>query len=319
MTDLVARAQLVKQRWSMDAVFEQMLGEPVPANRKVHSPFNEADNSPSCHIYDDSYYDYSTGKHGDVITLVRELRRCSFEEAVELLEQEADDLGLVAVDRVKVEKPAFVVPPLRPLTQYVNWPRGVSGDVAHRLRVTGRVMGTDVADELAIIHCRPGTLEDGPCPLDVLGIKYRHGDGKKTSEPGSDFSSFLYQPFEYEHEFWGTSRYCVLTEGETDSWAWLSVRPADHVYSLPSGAQSWRDKFLEQLTGYDKVYLAFDQDEAGLRARDKVTSAVGWGRAEHVRLPGGVKDVREAVAGGWKPSLPSLGQREYRTQVGNPQ
>lgn len=315
MGDLVERAQLVKQRWSMDAVFEQMLGEPVPANRKVHSPFSEADNSPSCHIYDDSYYDYSTGKHGDVITLVRELRRCSFEEAVELLEQEADDLGLVAVDRVKVEKPKFVVPPLYWWTGLPSVlidgisPKqslpGVSQETLGFLAFNGKIAMTNTA-ALAIIHQNPDTGEP-------VGIKYRHGDGKKTSEPGSDFSSFLYKPVNWRHK----QDYCVLTEGETDSWAWLSARWGDHVFSLPSGAQSWRDKFLEQLTGYDKIYIQFDNDKPGRDATDKVARAVGYGRAEFLPIPGIYKDCREAIAAGWVPPVPSLSEGEYRTQVEN--
>jgi CHC2-type zinc finger protein/Toprim domain-containing protein len=308
MSDLMDRAAVVKARWSMDMVIEQLIGEPVPHGRKINSPFNEADETPSFHVYDDSYYDYSTGRHGDVITLVRELRRCSFEEAIELLESEADNLGLEATERIAVEKPPFIFPDdvrfCRPEPGFDMWPAALSsieGITPYVQRMLWSTISVGVKGEsLAIFHRHAGR--------EIVGIKYRHGDGKKTSEPGSDFSSYLYQPFWYPSD--DGAKHCVITEGETDSWAWLSTRPNDHVYSLPSGAQSWRDKFLEQLERYDHVYIQFDNDEPGKRARDKVTSAVGWDRAEYAPIPSFYKDIREAVAAGWKPTL---GIAQYST------
>ncbi len=305
--DLLERIAVVKAKWSMDELVEALIGDPVPYDRKIPSPFNEADETPSCHIYDDHFYDYSTGRYGDVVDMVKMLKRCTVERAVQILEEEADELGLKPVERVKVEKPPFVVPELGwwtgLLSVLIDGPNdfynystgkngpleGVSNDILGLLAFSGRIARTH-ARALAIIHTDPTHAK-------IIGIKYRHGDGKKTSEPGSDFSSFLYQPLAY-----ATYRpCCVITEGETDSWAWLSQRPNDHVYSLPSGAQSWKDKFLQQLQGYEKIYLAFDNDDAGKRATDKVTSAIGWGRAEHVQIPKFYGDIREAVAAGWVP------------------
>jgi hypothetical protein len=303
VSDLLERAAVVKAKWTMDMVVEQLIGETVPASRKINSPFNEADETPSFHVYDDSFYDYSTGKWGDVIDLIRQLRRCSLETAVELLESEADELGLQAVERVKVEKPAFVVPNFTSwcfiADQYGELP-GVSYDVMSNLFALHRIALDDQTGTLAILHVAP----DG----NVVGVKYRHPGGKKTSHPGSDFSSFLYQPGGYEPN----RDYCIITEGETDSWAWLSACPNDHVYSLPSGAQSWRDRFLEQLNPYRQIYLAFDNDKPGKDAEDKVTRAIGWGRAEHVKIPTFYKDVREAVAAGWRPTCSAA---QYNTPV----
>jgi hypothetical protein len=310
MSDLIERAQAVKARWSMDAVIEQLIGEPVPVSRKINSPFNEADETPSFHVYDNDWYDYSTGKHGDVITLVRELRRCSFEAAIELLEQTADDLGLVAVERAVVEKPKLVVPALRwwkglpaILLNEGKVPEieGVSDEFMHYLAYVGSYAQTDTG-ALAVIHRDPTHGE-------IVGIKYRHQDGHKTSEPGSDFKSFLYQPYVYVA---GTPA-CVITEGETDCWAWLAAA-GGHVYSLPSGAGSWRDHFLEQLEPYDEIWLAFDNDKAGKDATDKVTRSIGWGRARFVQIPTFYKDVREAITAGWVPSTPVCSTAQYNTR-----
>jgi hypothetical protein len=313
VSDLIERAQAVKARWSMDAVIEQLIGEPVPVSRKINSPFNEADETPSFHVYDNDWYDYSTGKHGDVITLVRELRRCSFEAAVELLEQTADDLGLVAVERAVVEKPKLVVPALRwwkglpaILLNEGKVPQieGVSDEYMHYLAYCGSFAESETG-ALAVIHRDPTHGE-------IVGIKYRHKDGHKTSEPGSDFKSFLYQPYVYASMVPRTPA-CVITEGETDCWAWLAAA-GGHVYSLPSGAGSWRDHFLEQLEQYDEIWLAFDNDKAGKDATDKVTRSIGWGRARFVQIPTFYKDVREAIIAGWMPSTPVCSTAQYNTR-----
>lgn len=309
MTDLLERIAVCKEKWGMAELVEALTGEPVPANHKVPSMFNSADETPSMHIYDDSFYCYSTGKYGDVIDLVREAKRCTVERAVQILEDEADELGLVAVARTAAPKPVFVMPFLSfwrctPDGAPPTVLPGIGIDVMRNLFNHDRV--AQHGESLAIIHYDPTSVDYMSARKhEAVGIKYRHGDGKKTSEPGSDFSSFLYQPFEYKPvlKITGYPTMCVITEGETDSWAWLSVRPDDHVYALPSGAQSWKDKFLDQLTGYDKVYIAMDHDTAGVAARDKITRAVGWERAEHVQFPTNYKDIREAVASGFIPTL----------------
>lgn len=304
--DLLERIAIVKAKWSVPELVESLTGEPIPSSRKVHSLFNESDSTPSMHLYDDSFYCYSTGKYGDVVDLIRFVKHCTVERAVQILEAEADDLGLVATVRTVAPKPPFAMPLIAFWRVYdercppMAPPAGVTHGLFASLFNHDRI-GIYNKDDLAIVHYDPGAFDYVTCKPKPVGVKYRGKDGRKWSEPGSDFSSFLYQPFAYSQGNEQTR--CVITEGETDSWAWLSVRPVDHVYALPSGAQSWKDKFLSQLERYDKVYICFDQDHAGVMARDNVTRAVGWGRAEWVQLPCGVKDVRDAVAQGWSPTL----------------
>ena len=54
----------------------------------TRSPFNR-DRDPSFVIYpNNSFFDWSSGRHGDIITLVRELEHCSFNKALEHLKDE---------------------------------------------------------------------------------------------------------------------------------------------------------------------------------------------------------------------------------------
>ncbi|RZJ81569.1 MAG: DNA primase, partial [Brevundimonas sp.] len=68
------------------------------------SPFNK-EKSPSFYVNDDKgfYHDFSSGKHGDLITFLQETERLSFPEAVERLATEAG-LALPAVDPRAVEE-----------------------------------------------------------------------------------------------------------------------------------------------------------------------------------------------------------------------
>jgi DNA primase len=62
------------------------------------SPFNK-EKSPSFYVNDDKgfYHDFSSGKHGDLISFLQETERLSFPEAVERLASEAG-IPLPAVD-----------------------------------------------------------------------------------------------------------------------------------------------------------------------------------------------------------------------------
>src|ERR1700741_2658529 len=54
------------------------------------SPFNK-EKSPSFYVNDDKgfYHDFSSGKHGDIISFLQETERLSFREAIEKLAAEA--------------------------------------------------------------------------------------------------------------------------------------------------------------------------------------------------------------------------------------
>jgi len=78
----------------------------------------------------------------------------------------------------------------------------------------------------------------------------------------------------YGQQLWGDKgRKLVITEGEVDA---LSVATAFEgkypVVSLKNGAQSAKKEIAQQLTwitGYDEVYLWFDNDEPGRKALDE--------------------------------------------------
>ena len=95
----------------------------------------------------------------------------------------------------------------------------------------------------------------------------------KLRYPDKSFK-FIGQPKEvslFGKQLWGSSgKYITITEGEIDA---LSVAQAFDgkypVVSIPNGASAAKkalSKELEWLNGFEKVYLWFDNDEAGRKA-----------------------------------------------------
>lgn len=99
-----------------------------------------------------------------------------------------------------------------------------------------------------------------------------------------------------------TATSAFLVEGETDAmrlWQELDLDgdPSAGVFAL-SGVDTWRPELLEQLDGFDRVFVVLDNEDDYMK-RDQVEDA--WRRirrdlgqrGRRLRLPVGVKDVCE--------------------------
>ena len=103
-----------------------------------------------------------------------------------------------------------------------------------------------------------------------------------------------------QHLWSGKGRRVVVTEGELDA---VALCQADGlkwpVVSLKNGAGSARKDLAaarEWLEGYDEVVLAFDADEAGLKAAADGAAALSPGKVRIADFRGfGFKDANEAV------------------------
>lgn len=298
MDELIERAKLVKARWSMESLITALTGDIVPQNRKITSMFNPDENTPSMHVYDDHFHDFSTGKSGDVIELIQIVKHCNFATAIEYLEEEADVERLPIRVHIEKRKDVFQMPDLLyydgHMRTVIPSPKGVNLDTWDWMFEKG-ILGVRRDDSaVAVIHYDAETGRPN-------GVKYRHPDGLKTAEPGSEFSKSLY---------WVKSepmaKSCVILEGESDLWAWMGwADECPQLFALPCGAGTWRDEWLKTLERFDHIWICMDNDAAGLRARDKIALKVGYGRAEFVKLPQLYNDVRAAIIEDWVP--PNIG------------
>jgi twinkle protein len=102
----------------------------------------------------------------------------------------------------------------------------------------------------------------------------------------------------------GRRKNLVITEGEVDALSILEMltkqKAQFDVVSIVNGAQSARRNVasnLEFVNKYEKVFLAFDNDENGIEARNEVAHIITPGKA-HIVDCTHVKDANEALEKG---------------------
>lgn len=267
---------------------------------KIHSPWNEADNTPSCHLYEDHFYDFSTGQGGDVIDLYMLLAKCSWGSAVNRLLKGAASMDAEAG---RISRPSVVEADLT--EQWYEILHGTPSSTelwADRLKPVSPFFLNDLwaQEELCatneamwIPHWHGGK---------VTGIKIRRADGSKTAVPGSQFGRGLYWPDGWRED----ADFAVIAEGESDCWAltqhfgWNGLIK---VFALPGGAGLWREQWLADLQQFERIYTIFDNDVAGKSATERVRRSIGWSRWAGIDVPGVYNDAREALANGWQPRL----------------
>lgn len=260
-------------------------------DEKIPSPWNPDERTPSCHIYEDHFYDYSTGRGGDIFDLAQALQPeyCpDLGSAVKLIAKKAMGVG-VEFGSIEVEKPRVLQDFSADLEQYeldpFNAPYGLRFDHNGNMLVPHRD------------------------PEGVYGVKVRFLDGGKGSWAGSTFTHRLYDPYGWElgHE---PRPMAVVCEGESDCWALISVLDLTHqaadVYALPSGAGAWKDHWRKDLACYNTVHVCTDNDRAGKDAREKLMRKIGFGVTKELRVPQLYNDAREAIDAGWRPQLEPL-------------
>lgn len=127
---------------------------------------------------------------------------------------------------------------------------------------------------------------------EVLFVKYRdiYDKGKMRCEKGGTPILFGWQAIDE------SSRAVIITEGEIDALSW-------HTYgfpalSVPNGAQgtTWIDTDFDDLERFDRIYLSFDNDEAGQAALPAIVERLGRDRCFIIQLSH--KDINEALQAG---------------------
>lgn len=92
---------------------------------------------------------------------------------------------------------------------------------------------------------------------------------------------------------------CIITEGEMDAASFVTIGRRD-VVSVPSGANSnltWLDRFIPtHFEDKKTIYIAVDEDSAGLKLRDELLRRLGTERCRIVHFGPGCKDANEHLA-----------------------
>ena len=120
------------------------------------------------------------------------------------------------------------------------------------------------------------------------GVKYRNlSSGERWSDAGVEWRSAKIVK--------GTSATAnsriIIAEGETDGATILSRFPEIDVAILPAGAKHVPPNLAKQVSGYEHVWCALDNDQAGHEGTKLVTAAVPQSLV--LRVPDPYKDINE--------------------------
>lgn len=103
----------------------------------------------------------------------------------------------------------------------------------------------------------------------------------------------------------GSAKYVTITEGELDAISLAQVLgPSSPVVSVQSSGSSRRDCLVDWdwLNAFERIYLAFDGDEAGQRAAREVAALFDYDKCYHVRFDKR-KDANEYLESGEETEL----------------
>jgi len=129
-------------------------------------------------------------------------------------------------------------------------------------------------------------FRDGLC----LNVKSKpikpSGDLKYFREEGCQ--SILFN-LDNAREYRGT---VILTEGEFDAIAFDQMGFSD-VLSVPNGAETFADEWIDDLEQFDQIYLSYDMDDVGRRGVEKGADKLGRYRCFNVLLP--LKDGNDCL------------------------
>lgn len=111
-----------------------------------------------------------------------------------------------------------------------------------------------------------------------------------------------------KHLITGEDREIIICEGEIDAMTWTQL--GYRALSVPFGAKweskegrdpndEWIEHDFELLESMEKIYLSFDADEEGEKARDSIMKRLGRDRCFLIEMPTEVKDANEALVNGY--------------------
>lgn len=273
---------------------------------KALCPFHN-DTDPSLGLYEGNdgvqrFHCFPCGADGDCYDLIQRLRGVSFPDAINEADAMFDSMPPTWHERIAVTAPTGEEASVLLFADYVDDARQRAHDpvnhgtvcvVAGLLPLDADDLERRQADEILRKPWNWGVDSDGNLLLphwteegEFTAVKVRAMDGRKWGKKGNRFPEL--------YGSWIPRRYkqVLLCEGETDC-GWAALQEADvDIRALPAGAGTLRERYLEQLSQWELVYLALDPDRAGIKATRNLIAALGVDKVRVCTLPRG-KDLRD--------------------------
>ena len=228
-----------------------------------------------------SFKDFNEGTKGDVIELWSLCRGIEFLDALNELKA---FLHITDITPKKISQKSYARPdtsnlkkpqPKDPVTKYLTEDRGITEQTIKDMRIS---IAAHAKNGPTIVFASFSPDTDEPTLLKYLAVE-RNG-GKKVTWISKDSKPHLYG--------WNsipkTARDVIITEGELDQatahqWGFPAL-------SLPMGVNGldWIENDYGHLERFERIFLCFDNDDAGEEAFESISNRLGKDRCFKVVL-----------------------------------
>jgi hypothetical protein len=272
--NLVHSVKQVPDAWIFEhfcQIPEKLSGQDV----KIRSLWTRDSNPSMCIYYDGiksiyRFKDFSSGKHGDALTLVKELTQLDFHKASKLVVEQYNDFVLHNNGGYDVQE--FKQASRYKVTHHAvrNW------STQDQYYWTQFNIGSRLLEEHCVAPLEHYTMERDEKSLTIQG-NYLYGYFKKD---GTLYK--IYQPKTLEKKFIKVSsyiqgteqlkghRFLLITSSLKDLMALKSLKLHIDIIAPDSENSMIRKEQMEQyLKSYEKVIVMFDYDDAGILAMQK--------------------------------------------------
>jgi len=237
------------------------------------------------------FFDHATMESGSIVKLVALAKNISNREAIEWLAAYTKTEPVKAlqtkIKEVDSEKLAKQKRPLaQALVDKIQKERGISEATLLKYQV-----GKGTSGEVVFPHF----INDS----DKIGMLKHWGEDKKIWTNENCVHS-LFGKHVCDPDSIGTEQ-LVITEGQWDALSLYEV--GIDAVSIPSGVSNmeWITEDYPFLSLFEKIVLAFDSDEAGVRAAREAAQRLGEDRCFIVNFP--LKDANEMLLAGRKEDM----------------
>lgn len=234
---------------------------------------------------------FGCSKSGNAIGFVMEFNKVSFVEAVKTLAKEfnvmVDESELNGVKK-EYSKPAEIKLPLDEKTEKWFYSRGITKNTLMRFGICNKQEWMPGAE--GEVNCVCFKYYENE---ELVNVKYRDAQKRFKLEKGAKLIFYNIDAVKKHSE-------AIITEGEIDA---LSAYEAGffNVVSVPNGASKgtqrleYLDNNIEDFVNKEKVYIATDNDHAGLLLKEELVRRIGEEKCWIVRYPEGCKDLNDVL------------------------
>lgn len=263
-------------------------GKQVGSNWKAKCPLHDEKTASFSVPNDNNFYKcFGCGKSGDVFSLVMELNKISYPEALKFVANKYN----IELDEIKskYEKPIQRLEKID--TRLIEWfeGRGISNNTLLRFGITQSIEWMPKANKETTTICFNYFQNN-----EIVNIKFRAAQKDFKLNKGSKLIFYNIDAIKDETT-------AVIVEGEIDC---LSMYEAGiyNVISVPNGANAngvinlqYLDNCISYFDKIEKVVIAVDSDAAGERLKAELARRLGKDRCQFLKYPADCKDANDVL------------------------